>query len=120
VIAQADAAFRERPSDIAQLKVRNAAGEMVPLGAMVTVSETTGPDAAMRYNGFRAADLNGGPAPGVSTGQAQAAITRILDETLPKGMGYEWTDLTYQEILSGNTAVLVFLLVVLLVYLVLS
>ena len=59
---------------------------MVPLGAMVDVNETTGPDSAMRYNGFRAADLNGGPAPGYSTGQAQAAITRILAETLPKGM----------------------------------
>ena len=59
---------------------------MVPLGAVVNVSETTGPDSAMRYNGFRAADLNGGPAPGYSTGQAQAAITKILDETLPKGM----------------------------------
>jgi len=120
VIAQADTPFRERPSDIAQLKVRNDAGEMVPLGALVNIEETTGPDASMRYNGFRAADLNGGPAPGASSGQAQEAITRILNETLPKGMGFEWTDLTYQEILSGNTAILVFLLVVLLVYLVLA
>ena len=120
VIAQADTDFRSKPSDIAQLKVRNAAGEMVPLGALVNISETTGPDAAMRYNGFRAADLNGGPAPGYSSGQAQDAITQILNETLPKGMGFEWTDLTYQEILSGNTAILVFLLVVLLVYLVLA
>ena len=95
-------------------------GEMVPLGAVVNVSETTGPDTAMRYNGFRAADLNGGPAPGYSTGQAQAAMTKILDETLPKGMRYEWTDLTYQQILSGNTALLVFPLCVLLVFLVLA
>jgi multidrug efflux pump len=86
----------------------------------VNLKETTGPDASMRYNGFRTADLNGGPAPGYSSGQAQEAITRILTETLPRGMGYEWTDLTYQEILSGNTALLVFLLVVLLVYLVLA
>jgi multidrug efflux pump len=120
VIAQADTPFREKPADIAQLKVRNNAGEMVPLGSMVTVSETTGPDTAMRYNGFRAADLNGGPAPGASSGQAEAAITKILNETLPKGMHYEWTDLTYQQILSGNTAALVFLLCVLLVYLVLA
>jgi multidrug efflux pump len=120
VIAQADTPFREKPTDIAQLKVRNAAGEMVPLGSLVTVRETTGPDTAMRYNGFRAADLNGGPAPGFSSGQAQAAITKILDEALPKGMHYEWTDLTYQQILSGNTAVLVFLLCVLLVFLVLA
>ena len=120
VIAQADTPFRSRPEDIAQLKVRNIQGAMVPLGAVVNVSETTGPDTAMRYNGFRAADLNGGPAPGYSTGQAQAAMTKILDETLPKGMRYEWTDLTYQQILSGNTALLVFPLCVLLVFLVLA
>ncbi len=120
VIAQADTPFRSRPEDIAQLKVRNGDGQMVPLGAVVNVSETTGPDAAMRYNGFRAADLNGGPAPGYSTGQAQAAITKILDETLPQGMRYEWTDLTYQQILAGNTALLVFPLCVLLVFLVLA
>jgi len=120
VIAQADTPFRSRPEDIAQLKVRNNQSTMVPLGAMVHVSETTGPDTAMRYNGFRAADLNGGPAPGYSTGQAQAAMTKILDETLPKGMRYEWTDLTYQQILAGNTALLVFPLCVLLVFLVLA
>ncbi|HEX4272067.1 MAG TPA: efflux RND transporter permease subunit, partial [Rhizomicrobium sp.] len=120
VIAQADTPFRSQPDDIAQLKVRNNQNAMVPLGAVVHVSETTGPDTAMRYNGFRAADLNGGPAPGYSTGQAQAAMTRILSETLPKGMQYEWTDLTYQQILSGNTALLVFPLCVLLVFLVLA
>jgi len=120
VIAQADTPFREKPGDILQLKARNQAGQMVPLGSMVDVSETTGPDTAMRYNGFRAADLNGGPAPGYSTGQAQAAITHILDETLPKGMTYEWTDLTYQQILTGNTALLVFPICVLLVFLVLA
>jgi len=120
VIAQADTPFRSSPQDIAQLKVRNNAGQMVPLGALVNVSETTGPDTAMRYNGFRAADLNGGAAPGYSTGQAQAAITKILDESLPKGMRYEWTDLTYQQILAGDTALLVFPLCVLLVFLVLA
>jgi multidrug efflux pump len=120
VIAQADTPFRTRPDDILRLQVRNQAGEMVPLGAMVDVKETTGPDSATRYNGFRAADLNGGPAPGYSTGQAQAEITKILDETLPKGMSYEWTDLTYQQILAGNTAILVFPICVLLVFLVLA
>jgi multidrug efflux pump len=120
VIAQADTPFRSNPDDILRLKVRNSAADMVPLGSVVNVTETTGPDTAMRYNGFRAADLNGGPAPGYSTGQAQAAMTKILDETLPKGMSYEWTDLTYQQILSGNTALLVFPLCVLLVFLVLA
>ena len=93
---------------------------MVPLGSILQVSETTGPDSAMRYNGFRSADLNGAPAPGYSSGQAQAAIARILDETLPKGMSFEWTDLTYQQILAGNTALLVFPSCVLLVFLVLA
>jgi multidrug efflux pump len=120
VIAQADTPFREKPEDILQLKARNQAGQMVPLGSIVNVSETTGPDTAMRYNGFRAADLNGGPAPGYSTGQAQAAISNILDETLLKGMTYEWTDLTYQQILAGDTALLVFPICVLLVFLVLA
>ena len=62
----------------------------------------------MRYNAYRSADLNGEAAPGYSTGQAQAAITKILKETLPKGMDFEWTDLTYQQILAGNTALIVF------------
>jgi multidrug efflux pump len=120
VIAQADTPFRSRPEDILRLKTRNAAGEMVPFGSIMRVTETTGPDSAMRYNGFRAADLNGAPAPGYSTGQAQAAITKLLSENLPKGMTFEWTDLTYQQILAGDTALLVFPLCVLLVFLVLA
>ncbi|HEX3484222.1 MAG TPA: multidrug efflux RND transporter permease subunit [Micropepsaceae bacterium] len=120
VIAQADKEYRSKPDDILKLQTKNFAGQMVPLGSIVRVSETNGPDSAMRYNAFRAADLNGGPAPGYSTGQAQAAITKILDETLPKGMGFEWTELTYQQILSGNTALLVFPICVLLVYLALA
>ena len=120
VIAQADRQFRSRPDDILKLQTRNFEGRMVPLGSIVRVTETTGPDSAMRYNAFRSADVNGGPAPGYSTGQAQAAMIRILDETLPKGMGYEWTELTYQQILAGNTAMLVFPICVLLVFLVLA
>jgi len=120
VIAQADQEFRSKPDDILKLQTRNFEGRMVPLGSVVQVSETTGPDSAMRYNGFRSADLNGGPAPGYSTGQAQAAITQILNDTLPKGMSFEWTELTYQQILAGNTAILVFPICVLLVYLVLA
>ncbi|HEY4122972.1 MAG TPA: multidrug efflux RND transporter permease subunit, partial [Rhizomicrobium sp.] len=120
VIAQADTQFRARPDDILRLQTRNADGQMVPLGAIMNVSETTGPDSALRYNGFRSADLNGAAAPGYSTGQAQAAITKILDETLPKGMRFEWTDLTYQQILAGNTTLLIFPICVLLVFLVLA
>ena len=120
VIAQADKAFRSQPQDILQLKTRNIDGQMVPLGSVVTISDTTGPESAMRYNAFRSADLNGAAAPGYSSGQAQAAVTQILKETLPKGMSYEWTDLTYQEILAGDTALFVFPVCVLLVYLVLA
>jgi multidrug efflux pump len=120
VIAQADTPFRSSPDDILRLKTRNADGQMVPFGSIMRVRETTGPDSAVRYNGFRAADLNGAPAPGFSTGQAQAVITKLLKENLPKGMNFEWTDLTYQQILAGNTALLVFPLCVLLVFLVLA
>jgi multidrug efflux pump len=74
----------------------------------------------MRYNGFLAADVNGGPAPGFSSGQAQDAVERIANETLPKGVHLEWTDLTYQEILAGNSAIWVFPLAMLLVFLVLA
>jgi multidrug efflux pump len=120
VVAQADKEFRSNPDDILKLQVKNFEGKMVPLGAIMRVAEVTGPDTAMRYNGFRAADLNGGPGPGFSSGQAQAAITQILNANLPKGMSFEWTDLTYQQILSGNTTLLVFPICVLLVFLVLA
>jgi len=120
VVVQADAPFRSHAEDIALLKTRNAAGEMVPLGALMRVEQSYGPDRAMRYNAFPTADLNGAAAPGYSSGQAQAAIERIAEEALPRGITYEWTDLTYQEILAGNTAVFVFPLCVLLVFLVLA
>ena len=120
VIAQADKEFRSKPDDILKLKTRNSAGEMVPLGAIVTITDTTGPESAMHYNAFRSADLNGAPAPGYSSGQAQEAITKILKDTLPPGMEFEWTELTYQQILAGDTAILVFPVCVLLVYLVLA
>ncbi len=103
VVAQADAPFRSQLEDILPLKTRNASGDMVPLGSMINVSESFGPDIVQRYNAYAAADINGGPAPGFSSGQAQSAMSKILDETLPRGMSYEWTDLAYQQIISGNT-----------------
>lgn len=120
VIAQADSQFRATPDDIKALKARNMNGDMVPLGSIVDVVETFGPDTAMRYNGFRSADISGNAAPGYSSGQAQDAITKILDETLPKGMDFEWTELTYQQILAGNTTVYIFPLCIFLVFLVLA
>lgn len=120
VIAQADKEFRSRPQDILRLQTRNAEGQMVPLGSVVKVEETFGPEVAMRYNAFRSADLNGNPAPGYSSGQAQDEITRILEETLPQGIDFEWTELTYQQILAGNTAVYIFPLCIFFVFLVLA
>ncbi len=120
VKVQADAQFRATADNIAQLKVRNAQGAMVPLGSVITVRQSHGPDQGLRYNGYPSADINGGPAPGYSSGQAQEAIEGIMRDVLPNGIGYEWTDLTYQQKLSGNTAVFIFPLCVLLVFLVLA
>ena len=120
VVAQADAPFRSQLDDVMPLKTRNAAGEMVPLGSVINVSRSFGPDVVQRYNAYTSADINGGPAPGFSSGQAQAAMAKILDETLPRGMSYEWTDLAYQQLVSGNTGLLVFPLCVLFVFLVLA
>jgi len=120
VVVQADAPYRSRAEDIALLKTRNAKGDLVPLGSVLKVDASFGPDRAIRYNAFPSADLNGAAAPGFSSGQAQAAIERIVKEVLPRGITYEWTDLTYQEILAGNTALLVYPLCVLLVFLVLA
>ncbi|MCU8019577.1 efflux RND transporter permease subunit [Shewanella sp. SM72] len=117
---QADEAFRQSPQQISQLKVPNLNGDMIPLGSFINVSQSSGPDRVMHYNGFTTAEINGGPAAGVSTGQAQAAIEKILAETLPNGMTYEWTELTYQQILAGNTGLLVFPLVIILVFMVLA
>ncbi|SAL69174.1 hydrophobe/amphiphile efflux-1 (HAE1) family protein [Caballeronia arvi] len=120
VRVQADAPFRANPEDIGLLKTRNANGDMVPLSSLVKVTPTYGPEMVVRYNGYTAADINGGPAPGYSSGQAQAAAERIAAEVLPRGIKFEWTDLTYQQILAGNAALWVFPISVLLVFLVLA
>jgi multidrug efflux pump len=120
VRAQADAPFRAHPEDILQLKTRNNAGEMVPLSSLVKVSSTYGPEMVVRYNGYTAADINGGPAPGYSSSQAEAAAERIAAQTLPRGIKFEWTDLTYQKILAGNAGIWVFPISILLVFLVLA
>jgi len=120
VRVQADAPFRAESADIGLLKTRNAQGDMVPLSSLVTVKQSYGPEMVVRYNGYTAADINGGPAPGYSSGQAQAAAERIAQETLPRGVRFEWTDLTYQEILAGNAALWIFPISILLVFLVLA
>jgi len=120
VRVQADAPFRSQREQIEQFKVRSNTGEMIPLSSMMRVKDTYGPDRVTRYNGYVSAEMNGGAAPGVSSGQAQAAMERIAKEVLPKGVSYEWTELTYQDVLSGNTMIYVFPLCVLLVFLVLA
>jgi len=120
VTAQADANFRLRPDDIRNLKTRNAAGEMVPLGTLVDIRETTGPDKVVRYNMYPAADITGTTLPGVSSGQAMALAQQLAARELPPGMGYEWTELSLQEKLAGNTALLILPICVLLVFLTLA
>jgi multidrug efflux pump len=120
VNAQAEAGFRLQPEQIRQLQTRNDHGAMVPLGSLMTVTRGYGPDQVMHYNGYPAAEINGGPAPGFSSGQAQAAIADVLDKQLPPGMSFEWTELAYQEKLAGNTMLFIFPLCVLLVYIVLA
>ncbi|WP_141333236.1 efflux RND transporter permease subunit [Myxococcus sp. AB025B] len=120
VNVQADAKHRMEPEDIGRLQVRNPQGGMVPLASLVDVTPSFGPDQVLRYNGYPSADINGAAAPGVSTGQAVAAMERLAAETLPAGMSFEWTDLTYQEKLAGKEGLFVFPLAILLAFLILA
>jgi multidrug efflux pump subunit AcrB len=120
VTAHPDANFRVQADDIRKLKARNAVGDVVPLGTLVDVHETTGPDKVIRYNMYPAADINGVAKPGVSSGHAIALAQQLAAKDLPPGMNYEWTELTYQEIIAGNTIVFIFPRCVLLVFLTLA
>ncbi|HEU4429344.1 MAG TPA: multidrug efflux RND transporter permease subunit [Myxococcota bacterium] len=120
VRAQADARFRADPTDIALLRTRSASGEMVPLGSLVDVEWTTGADRVVRYNQYPAAEVNGSAAPGESSGAAIAAFERLAERVLPRGYGFEWTDLAHQEIEAGGSAPFVFALCVLFVFLALA
>jgi multidrug efflux pump len=120
VRVQADAPYRARAEDVGALKVRSRSGEMVPLSTLMSVQPSAGAERAMRYNGFLSADINGRAAAGYSSGQAQDAAARIAAQVLPPGIDFEWTDITYQEILAGNSAVWVYPLAILLVFLVLA
>jgi hydrophobe/amphiphile efflux-1 (HAE1) family protein len=120
VIAQADAPFRARKEQILDLKTRNAGGEMVPLGSVMSVRDSVGPDSVAHYNGYLAADINGQAAPGTSSSEALDALEKLAREKLPAGVAFEWTDLSYQEILSRGSSTFVFPLCVLLAFLVLA
>ena len=120
VTAQADGPFRQTVSDIANLKTRNNAGRMVPIGAVTTFRDITGPHRVPRYNLFPAAELQGNTLPGYSTGYAIATMEKLAAERLPDGFGFEWTELAYQEKLVGNTGLIVFAASVVFVFLVLA
>ena len=121
VIAQADGGFRDQVEDIANLRTRNANGEMVPIGSMVNIKQTYGPDPVIRFNGYPAADLRGEADPRVlSSGEAMAKVTELAQQVLPPGMGIDWSDLSYQQATQGKAALVVFPLAVLLAFLVLA
>ncbi|HCH76508.1 MAG: multidrug efflux RND transporter permease subunit [Pseudomonas sp.] len=121
VIAQADAPFRDSIEDIANLQTRNDQGEMVPIGSMVTIKQSFGPDPVLRFNGYPAADLAGDADPRVlSSTEAMAKVAGLAEQVLPPGMAIEWTDLSYQQASQGHAVLIVFPLAVMLVFLVLA
>jgi hydrophobe/amphiphile efflux-1 (HAE1) family protein len=120
VTAQSDSKFRLTAKDALNIRVRNANGDAVPLGSFTTVSDISGPSRVPRYNLYPAAELDGSAAPGYSQGQAIDIMQRLAAETLPRGFSYEWTDLAFQQIRAGNTAIFAFALGVAFVFLVLA
>jgi hydrophobe/amphiphile efflux-1 (HAE1) family protein len=117
VTAQAEPNARATPDDILKLKTRNAAGDVVPLGSIASVRTISGPSRIQQYNLYRSAEINAAAAPGVSSGTATERMARAARSVLPPEYGYEWTELTFQEQLAGNTAIYVFPLCVLFVWL---
>ena len=120
VTAQADAPFRAKPSDVVNLKTSNEAGEMVPLGSIVTIRDVSAPTSVVRYNMYPAAEISGAAAPGVSTGDALKIMDDLAARYLPPGMGYEWTEISLLQVRAGNSAVFIFPFCVLMVFLVLA
>lgn len=118
VLVQADSVFRATAADVGQFEIRNSVGRMAPLGAVMQVREITAPDRISRYNLYPAADIQGAGAPGVSSGQAIAIMEELAAQNLPPGYAYEWTEFAFQEKLAANTAILIFPLCVLFVWLV--
>jgi multidrug efflux pump len=117
---QADPRFRYDVSAIRQLQVRNSLGEMVRLGTLLDVRDTSGPVMIMRYNMYSAASVNADAAPGTSSGQAVSLLQEIADKELPRSMGTEWTDLAFLQLQAGNSAMYFFFLAVVFVFLVLA
>jgi multidrug efflux pump len=117
---QGDPAARLSPEQVRRLKVRNAEGNMVPLGSVAEIKPVGGPALVIRYNGVTAAAVNGGSLPGVSSGTVINTVDKVAKEVLPQGMNTQWTELTLLQIRAGNTAIIVFALAVVLVFLVLA
>ncbi|KQP33894.1 RND transporter [Methylobacterium sp. Leaf104] len=120
VRVQGDAPFRVSKQDIEQLKVRSSTGALVPMGTLATIREITGPQIVQRFNLYYSVPVQGTAKPGISTGQALDAMEAIAKDTLPDGYSYDWTEIAYQQKAAGNTAIYVFALGVLLVFLVLA
>jgi multidrug efflux pump len=120
VVAQADSQFRMAAEDITKLKTRNLKGDMVPLASLVNVQQINGPDKITRYNMYPAAEINGGTLPGISSSQAIEIMNNLMARELPPGFDFEWTELSLQQVLAGNVALLVFPLSVIFVFLALA
>ena len=120
VIVQADAPFRRQAEKVGHLKVRNGGGGMVPVAALAAPKNVNGPLLIMRYNTHAAATINGGTAPGISSRQGIDLMARLAEKELPAGMGCEWTEMAFFEVQAGNTAMAVFAVAVLMVFLVLA
>ncbi|WEX76955.1 efflux RND transporter permease subunit [Sinorhizobium numidicum] len=120
VRAQADQQYRVERDDILALKVRSASGALVPLGTLVEIRDTSGPALVQRYNMYVSVPVQGNPAPGVSTGSALDKMEALAGQILPQGTTFEWTELAFQERQTGNTAVFIFALSVIFVFLALA
>ncbi|MEN8760791.1 MAG: multidrug efflux RND transporter permease subunit [Thiogranum sp.] len=120
VNVQADNQYRIKPEDIRRLEVRNDRGEMVPLGTLIDVEQTVGPQTILRYNLYPTASITGSSAPGFSSGQALTLMEQLANEKLPTAMGFEWTGMSFQEKQVGSEAIFIFALAIVLVFLVLS
>jgi multidrug efflux pump len=120
VNVQADQRFRDRVDNILALQVRNSQGQMVRLGAVMDVRNTSGPVAVLRYNLYTSTAITGNPAPGASSGQAAKALQTIVSEEMPRSMAYDWTELMYLQLQAGNSALYAFVLAVAFVFLVLA
>jgi multidrug efflux pump len=120
VVVQADRQFRDRVGDIRQLQVKSSQGQMIRLGTLVDVRDTSGPVLLLRYNLYASAAITGNAAPGTSSGRAIGLVQQIADQELPRSMAYDWTELTYLQLQAGNTAIAAFVLAVMFVFLVLA